>query len=124
MAEQTRHLWLAVQPVGNVTVVRFTLRDIVKESTVEAIGEKLDDLVEAHGCKQLVLNLGTVEGVTSTMLGKLTGLHRRLEAAGGRLALCEVTPPLREILQVLKLTDVFPIYDDEQQAVQSFVTPS
>ena len=35
-----------------------------------------------------------------------------------------VRMPLREVLQVLKLTDVFPIYNDEQQAVQSFVMAS
>jgi anti-anti-sigma factor len=124
MAEQTRHLWLVVEPVGDVTVVRFTLREIVKEGTVEAIGDKLTDLVEAQGCKQLVLNFGRVEGVVSNLLGKLAGLSRKLEEEGGRLALCQVQPPLQEVFQTLRLTDVFPIYSDEQQALQSFVTPA
>jgi anti-sigma B factor antagonist len=123
MTESSRHLWLVVDPVGDVTVVRFTLRELVKQGTVEAIGDKLTDLVETHGCKQLVLNFGTVEGVVSNLLGKLTGLQRKLEEAGGRLALCEIRPPLHEVLETLRLTDVFPIYGDEQQALQSFVTP-
>ena len=36
----------------------------------------------------------------------------------------QVQPPLQEVLQTLKLTEVFPIYGSEQQAVQSFVTPA
>ena len=64
MAEQNRCLRLIVEPVGDVTVVRFTLRDLVKEGTVEAIGETLDDLVEVQGCRRLVLNMGGVEGAT------------------------------------------------------------
>src|SRR5438552_19076865 len=113
MSDRSRHLWLVVEPVGDVTVVRFTLRELVKEGTVEAIGDKLTDLVEAHGCRQLILNFSTVEGVVSNMLGKLTVLHRKLEGARGRLALCEVQPPLQEVLETLRLTDVFPIYADE-----------
>jgi anti-anti-sigma factor len=112
MTTASRHLWLVVEPVGDVTVVRFTVRELVKEGTVEAIGDKLTDLVEAHGCKQLVLNLGTVQGVISHLLGKLAGLHRKVEEAGGRVVLCQVQPPLQEVLQTLRLTEVFPIYGD------------
>ena len=123
MSTSAQHLWLEVSPVGGATVVRFTLRELVKEGTVEAIGDKLFELVHERGQRNLVLDFGQVDSVVSTMVGKLTGLRKKLEEAGGRLALCGVKPHLLETFATLNLTGVLPIHGDEQEAVQSVMAP-
>jgi anti-anti-sigma regulatory factor len=45
---------------------------------------------------------------------------RKARSAGGRLALCKVTPTVQELLRVSMLADVLVSYDDEQEAVRSF----
>ena len=98
MVSQSQNLWLEMDQVGDVTVVRFKIPWILKEGTIEAIGEALYGLAEGSGCRKIVLNFGNVKSLASTMFGKLTALHQRIEASGGRLALCSIDPGLHEVL--------------------------
>ena len=116
--------WLEIEQVGDVTVVRFTTRTILGNDAIEAIGGQLLGLVEQAGCRQFVLNLENVESVSTAMVGKLVGVHRRLEAAHGRLVLCRLGPFLVEIFKVLNLGPLARVYGDEQEAVQSFAAAS
>ena len=120
MASTSTRLWLEIEPVGDATVVRFTIPWILKEGTIEAIGETLTDLVETSGCKKYVLNFGNVKSLASSMFGNLVALNQKVEASGGRLALCRVEPGLYEVFELLKLTPVLHIYGDEGEALQSF----
>jgi anti-anti-sigma factor len=118
MVSQSQNLWLEVDQVGEVTVVRFKIPWILKEGTIEAIGEALYGLAEGAGCRKIVLNFANVKSLASTMFGKLTALHQRVEACGGRLALCSIDPGLQEVFETVKLTGLLPIYASEQEAIQ------
>src|SRR6266851_5170022 len=120
MISQERNLWLEVDQAGEVTIVRFKIPWILKEGTIETIGETLTDLVESSGCRKFVLNFGNVKSLASTMFGKLTALHQRIEARGGRLALCCIDPGLDEVFQAVRLIPLLPVFDGEQDALQSF----
>ena len=54
----------------------------------------------------VALDLANVEYVTSTILGHLVALNKRLHGAGGRLTLENVRPAVREILNVTLLDQV------------------
>jgi anti-anti-sigma factor len=120
MLSEAQNLWLQVESVGDVTVVRFTIPWILKEGTIEAIGEALYQLVETGRCRKFVLNFGNVKSLASTMFGKLTALHQKVEAAGGRLVFCQLDPSLREIFEAVHLIPLLPVFADEQEAVQGF----
>lgn len=112
--------WLEVEQFGDVTVVRFTTRTILGGDAIDAITAQLFGLVEEAGCRQFVLNLGNVESVSTAMVGKLVALHRRLEAAQGRLVLCRLGPFMLEIFKVLNLGPLAQVYGEEHEAVLSF----
>jgi anti-anti-sigma factor len=120
MLSEAQNLWLQVESVGDVTVVRFTIPWILKEGTIETIGETLYNLVETSPCRKFVLNFGNVKSLASTMFGKLTALHQKLEAAGGRLVLCQIDPGLREIFENVNLIPLLPVFADEREALQGF----
>jgi anti-sigma B factor antagonist len=119
MNPEPAYRWMTVEPVGNVTVVRITLAEIWDEKTAEQIGQQLVDLVVKQGCRQLILNFSQVRMMTSTMLAKLLGLRKRMDAVGGRLALCETHPELHEVLDTLRLPQLFSIYEEEGQALHA-----
>ncbi|HJT79095.1 MAG TPA: STAS domain-containing protein [Gemmataceae bacterium] len=112
--------WLEVEEVGGVTVMRLSARTILGAEAVGAIGEQLQLLAEGSGSRHFVLSLARVESVTTDMVGTFVALHRRVQADGGRLVLCGVGDFLGQILGVLKLTEVFPVYADEAEALRSF----
>ena len=113
-----RH-WLESEEAGDVTVVRFLAPRIADEQEILDIFAALSRLVEG-GVRKLVLNLGDVEYLASYGVGKLAGLDRRVLAAGGRLALCRLTPVVSEIIDIMQLRRKFLIYGTEQEALQSF----
>lgn len=84
-----------------------------------AVRNKLRALA-AERRANVILNLRDVDFIDSTGLGALVVGHTVITNAGGRLALENLSGRNIELLVVTKLTTVFDIFDDEQQAVNSF----
>ena len=100
-----------------VTVVKILVPDVHSSEVIQTIGSQLYSLVEEHGRKNLLLNLGRVQSLLTEFLGKLLGLQKRTSLAKGKLALCGLTPIVQEALDVCGLTGYFAIYRDEQEAL-------
>lgn len=120
MSTQPRRRQLVVTDMGDVTVVSFTEKKILDEPNIQAIGEQLFGLVDDQGKKKIVLNFGRVEYLSSAALGKLITLNKKVNQAGGRLALCSIAPTIYEVFEITGLKRVFNIYKEEQEALQSF----
>src|SRR5260221_14407237 len=82
---------LTVEEQGEVTLISFLDKRIFDDRTIEAIAEQLGSLVE-EGHSKLLLNFSGVEYLSSTALGKLISLHKKLSGAEGTLAMCHMIP--------------------------------
>jgi anti-anti-sigma factor len=121
MSREHASHWLEREDFGDVTVVRLRPpRKMLDDDTVRTVFEPITSLVSSAGRAKLVLSLGGVEFLPSMALGKLVMLNRKAEAANGRLALCQITPPVDEVLETTHLKGLFNCYATEQEAVQSF----
>ena len=114
---------LDVEYGNEVTLVRVTCRRLWDDEETQALERQLSDLIKQGGCRKLVVSLALAEAVSSAALGKFIALHKRIEALGGRLALCHVHPHLHEGLDAARLTQFFHIYKDEREAAHSFGAP-
>lgn len=74
----------------------------------------------AAGTTQVILNLQEVDYIDSTGLGDLVIGFTSLKKAGGKLALLNLNRRNIELLVFTKLATVFEIFQDEQEAVNSF----
>ena len=97
---------LEVTRNGDRTTARFARLTSLNEYYADQVGKQLLALADAPGTKFVSLDLGNVEYVTSTVLGHLVALHKRLQAAGGRLTLENVRPAVTDILRVTQLDQV------------------
>jgi anti-sigma B factor antagonist len=111
---------LDVEPAGDVTVVRINCAQLWNEEEVLLLRERLCRLVEQAGCRDLVLDLGPVESLVSSMTCLLIALHKRTRASGGRLALCGLRPWVARLLETLRLDHYFDVYSGANEAIQSF----
>jgi anti-sigma B factor antagonist len=110
--------YLKVDHIAGTAVVRFVGTDIVyAEEVVRDVGDQLLRLVENEGHTQILLNLNGIRYLSSTMLGRLVSVNRKLEQANGRLRLCCLSPVVSDIFRISRLDQVFAIYDDEQTAL-------
>ena len=101
---------LTVKDVGDETVVRFTERVSLNEQTIHPIGEALLQLADRVGPGTLRLDLGNVDFLTSSTLGKLLTLHKKMRARGGRLRLSSVAHEIYEVFEVTRLHTVLDIH--------------
>ena len=120
MSSQPRRSRLEVEHIGDVAVVNFKDKKILDEQAIQTIGEQLFNLVDTDGCKKLLLNFQNVEYLSSAALGKLITLNKKIQAVGGRLVLCEISPQIYEVFEITKLDKFFTIQKEEQAALQSF----
>jgi anti-sigma B factor antagonist len=123
MAQQTLSRWFTVDQVGAVTVVRFAHVSILDDEVVDHIRAELYEMVEHEGRRLVVLNFGQVTGLASRTLGAIVGLHKRLEAVGGRLVLCEVSKFLYEFFDTAHLPGLLCFRGGEPEAVQALTSP-
>ena len=73
------------EPVNGVFVIRATHTQLG-----ELEGEQLAEVVREHGATTFLLNLSGVVFVSPSFLGSLVQLHRQVQSAGGRIAVCDV----------------------------------
>jgi anti-sigma B factor antagonist len=107
------------QDFGKVTVLRLKIQEILDDAIINAMFDPIN-MLSVIGRNQLVLNLGAVDCVTSMTLANLIELNRKVEAANGRLTLCELTPTVDEILESTRLKALFNVYATEAEALKSF----
>jgi anti-anti-sigma factor len=84
-----------------------------------ALRTALSGIVSA-GRNNVVLNLAAVDYIDSTGLGAMVVCFTSLRKSGGRLVLLNLNRRHLELLLLTKLSTVFEIFDDEQDAVNSF----
>ena len=80
---------------------------------------EIDKLLRA-GKNRVVLNLARLAEIDTTGLGTLLFALAKLRKAGGGLALVNLRSSHIELLELTKLETVFEVFDDEQEAINSF----
>ena len=76
--------------------------------------------VQDSGNNRIILNLKEVDYIDSTGLGSLVLGFTSSQKAGGALKLANLNKRNLELLVLTKLSTVFEIFNDEQEAVNSY----
>jgi anti-sigma B factor antagonist len=70
------------------------------------------------GVRTLVLNLRHVSYVDSVGIGEIVRTYMLVTSRGGRLALCEVAPRVRDVIETTQLDSVLRMFDSESEAIR------
>ncbi len=92
---------------------------LVAGENVAALREKITELVTS-GKVNAVLNLQHVDYIDSSGLGAMVMCFTSIRRAEGKLKLLNLTRRNVELLVLTKLETVFEVFDEEQQAINSF----
>jgi anti-sigma B factor antagonist len=110
----------------NVTVKETKVVTVVALSGRLTIGEGATQLREtlhkllADGKRKIVLNLAGLTSLDSAGIGLLVSSYASMNRAGGQMKLSNLSSKVKDVLLITKLLTVFPVYDDEPAAVDSF----
>jgi anti-sigma B factor antagonist len=97
----------------------LSLKGRLTVGEASSVREKITDVIAA-GTVNVLLNLQHVEYIDSTGLGALVICFTSLKKAGGALKLVNPNKRNVELLLLTKLHTIFEVFNDEQDAVNSY----
>ena len=109
---------IEVAESGSARVVSFKDRMVFDERTVREVGEQIAAALPDDGKPlRLVLDFSGVDLISSSLLGKLILLQRRIDTTGGKLRLCELSPTVQQVFRTSNLDRLFKIDRDRSEAL-------
>jgi len=85
----------------------------------EELEQNIETLIE-EGCTRMVANLDRVEYISSSGLRVLLASLKKLRKNQGDLKLVCLKPYVMEIFEIAGFTNLFEIYDQEDEAIIKF----
>ncbi len=91
-----------------------------EEKRILATLKRLGDVIDSHKKVRLVLDLTTVEYLSSAGLGRLVALLKKAMAGGGYLYLAGLRAEIQELFEVMRLNQIFRIFPAVPEALAAF----
>ena len=101
---------LQIDYISNATIVTFTDKGILDTSDIKAVGDSLISIIEQSKGVNMVLNFQNVKFLSSSVLGLLIRISKRIYENDGQLSLCCISDKLYEVFRITRLNKVFNIY--------------
>ncbi len=109
---------MRTREVGNIAILT-PKGYLTGGDETEELEQAIKALIE-KGNKNLVINLAETQHLNSTALGVLISAHSNYVRRGGQMKLCSVDKRIENIFVITKLSLVFDVYPNEEQAIASF----
>lgn len=88
-------------------------------SSSDELKAKIDGLI-GDGCRKMIVNFDRVEYISSSGLRVMLASLKQLRKTGGDLKLACLKPYVRETFEIAGFTQLFEIYDGEEEAIEGF----
>jgi anti-sigma B factor antagonist len=111
-------LQISTRKVGDISVLEVRGRATMGAGN-DALSTALRKLAET-GANKVLVNLAGVTQMDSSGISTIVRSFVTLERRGGKLKLLQPTGHVREVLQLTRLIQSIPTFDDEADALASF----
>ncbi|MDX2037479.1 MAG: STAS domain-containing protein [Isosphaeraceae bacterium] len=110
---------IEVRVENDARVISFKDRLVFDERTVREAFEQISEALPSDGSPiRLILDFNGVELISSTLLGKLVLLQRRVDGSGGKMRLCEMGGNVYSVCKTSNLDRLFAIDRDVRAALE------
>ncbi len=109
---------VSVEYAENATIITFVDERILEERDIQALQESIMSVIEQAERLNLVLDFCNVQFLSSAVLGLLIRVSKKVYERDGRLRLCSISPKIYEVFKITRLTKIFDIYQDVENATE------
>ena len=111
--------YLEVKHASDVAVVTVTARSLSTYRQDRALNE-LFSLADRDAHHRILLNFSHIAHIDGQAFIKIKQLDTKLNALGGKLRLCNLSPALRALFEAREADHVFDLYNNEDAALDAF----
>lgn len=116
--EPASRLEIAERRCGEVTILILSGEMLVDDGDL-ALRQRIHSLVD-EGKIKIVIDLASVAHIDSAGVGMIVAKQKTVRELGGDLKLLHLTSRSQRLLALMKLAQIFEVFEDEDEAVRSF----
>ena len=106
-----------IHVVDEITVVEFVQAKLYDISTIDELECAFKVLVEQLPTTRLLVDFHRVDFMVTRVINLLLILMRHAREANGDVYLCGMNENIRRVFVLMRLTQIFVIYDDQAAAL-------
>jgi anti-sigma B factor antagonist len=114
---------LSVSFRGSVVITTLTDEKILDESQLQGLEGSFMPLIEQNPKIQMIIDFSNVKFLTSSVLGLLIRISKKVYETDGRLRLCSINPKIMEIFRITRLDKIFEIFGNVDDAMVGLKKP-
>ena len=111
---------IMVQKHSDVTLVNIQEPRLLESRDLDALADQLYQLVDKMDRKKLIVDFSKVQFLASAAIGVVTTLHQKSVAIKGTLVFCGFRKDIMKVFEIMKLTKLLRICDNEKDAFAVF----
>lgn len=108
---------LQVDYHGQVVVATLTDEKILDDAQIQELEGSFMPLIEQNDDIQLIIDFSRVRFLTSSALGLLIRISKKVYERGGKLRLCAIDARIMDVFRITRLDKVFEIFTDQDDAL-------
>ena len=94
---------------------------LLDEARIQKVEQEVDAAIDASTETRIVLDFSKVQFMSSSMIGKLVKLHKKVKSFKAKMKLCAVSPDIQEVFKITRLDKLFEIEPDADAARKAFL---
>ena len=111
---------ISVEYVEEIVIVALLEEKILDQIQIQALHDSIFPVIDQHERINLVLDFSNVKFLSSSVLGLLIRISKKVYETAGQLCLCCIDKKIDEIFKITRLDQVFTIMPDRESAIASF----
>ena len=110
---------MTIEYVGEEIIVAvLTDEKILEDMQIQALESSFMPLIEQNSPAKLVVDFSNVRFLTSSVLGLLIRISKKIYESEGMLRLCCIQPKIFEIFKITRLDKIFEIHPTREKALE------
>ncbi len=98
-------------------MIKVNLKGEIDHHAALVIRQNVDDYIEKHKIKKVLFNFNDVSFMDSSGVGMIIGRYKKLQNAGGRIGVINLTPRIERIFQMSGLFSLINYFNSEKEAI-------
>ncbi len=111
---------LRTEQKDDVLVVYITAAKILDNAKIQQLGQEMNQIAEQNPGAKVVLNFQDVKFMASAMINNVMNFHRKCQKNDIKLKLCDISPDIQQVFDLMKLHKVLDLQKTEEKAITSF----
>ena len=111
---------ISVDYTQEATVITLADEKILQAADIISLEESIVPVIEGKEAVKLVIDFTNVQFLSSSVLGLLIRISKKIYEQNGQLRLCNINPKIFGIFKITRLDKVFDISEGLHEAMSSF----